>query len=122
MQNLDAKIESLVQNARNGDGVEALAAAFAPVANPIDWRFGVNAVITGKLSDDDYAMTMASIAFFTCGVPCSIREADKTEFYADGYAMNFWHDTTAVSYAEAEMVANAASAAGFAVKALQQAA
>ena len=118
--NEDKKIAAIVERARKGKGTEALVAAFAAVTNPTDWRFGIDAVIEGPMSEDDHALTMAAITFFTCGQARSIRENDRTEFNADGFAENCFHDLSPVSAEEIAMVTEIADAAGFPVKAEPQ--
>ncbi|WP_298848898.1 hypothetical protein [uncultured Salinicola sp.] len=120
--NEDQKHERLVKDASNGKGLNVLTAAFAKVSNPVDWRFGVDAVIEGHMSNADYVTTMAAITFFTRGAAGSIRDDARTEFFADGFYMNTLGDCapanprTEEEFGMLETIVSIASDAGFPVK------
>ena len=115
-RNQTRKVEAIVEAARNGKGVEDLAATFAPLAAAKDWRFDVDATVTGPMNDNDYAQTLAAIAFFTCvnvDQIGAIREETETTFSAEGF---WWNGMRAPTVANdvVEAVEAAATAAGFA--------
>lgn len=114
--NSNARCERLLKDARNGKGIEVLTDAFAAVCNPTDWRFGFDSVIEGKMNNLGHDTMLAAITFFTLGTPGSIREDDRTEFNADGFAANVWVDPCPVSQEDINMVMEIAEAAGFPVK------
>lgn len=107
----DAAVTRLLADANKGVGLEALAAAFQTVCNPVDWRASVDRTLPGHVSDDLYDLTTAAIAFFTCCKRVevgSIRDADGTNFNADGFDMNTHGDCAPAS---AEQIDQAISAA-----------
>lgn len=114
-RNQARKVEALVTAARNGKGVEDLAAAFAPLASSKDWRFDVEATVVGAMNDNDYVQTLAAISFFTCvnvDQIGAIRAETGTTIWAEGF---WWNGMRAPTVANdvVEAVEAAAAAAEF---------
>jgi len=112
----EAAVARILEKARRGIGLDALAEAFLKVAASRDWRDGFDTTVGYAMVPHRFDLTVAAIAFFTCCPSTkvgTIRNADSTEFHVDGFAMNTHDSCSPVSRAQIDRALLIADQFGF---------
>jgi len=112
----EAAVARILEKARRGIGLDALAEAFLKVAGSRDWRDGFDTTVGYAMVPHKFDLTVAAIAFFTC-CPSdkvgTIRNADSTEFHVDGFAMNTHDSCSPVTQSQIEQALTVADEYAF---------